>query len=132
MKSDELNQLIQYRLDQAQEALDDAQFLLENNRSSQSIVNRAYYAMFYAVMALLQLIEKAPSKHTGVISLFDKEFVHTGIFEKELSKYFHKAFEIRQNSDYKVLEQITPEKAMEMVQKAKKFVSSITTYIRNK
>jgi uncharacterized protein (UPF0332 family) len=50
--------------------------------------------MFYAALALLQKISKAPSKHSGVISLFDKEFVMRGVFEKELSKDFHKAFEL--------------------------------------
>jgi uncharacterized protein (UPF0332 family) len=38
-------------------------------------VNRAYYAMFYAVLALLQRIGRVPSRHAGVISLFDTEFV---------------------------------------------------------
>ena len=100
MKPDDIKILIRYRLEQAQVALDDAKYLLEGGRSSQSIVNRSYYAMFYAALALLQKISKAPSKHSGVISLFDKEFVMKGIFEKELSKDFHKAFELRQTLDY--------------------------------
>src|SRR3990170_2386358 len=101
MKSDQISELIRYRLEQAQVALDDAKFLLDGNRSPQSIVNRSYYAIFYAVLALLQKIGKVPSKHTGVISLFDSEFVLNGIFPKELSKDFHKAFELRQVSDYR-------------------------------
>ena len=94
MKSKEIEILIKHRLEQAQEALDDAKYLIDGNRSPQSIVNRSYYAMFYAALALLQKISKAPSKHSGVISLFDKEFVMRGVFEKELSKNFHKAFEL--------------------------------------
>lgn len=91
-------------MEQAQSALDDAKFLLEGNRSPQSIINRSFYAMFYAALALLQKIGKVPSKHAGVISLFDTEFALKGIFPKELSKDFHKAFELRQLSDYKVSE----------------------------
>jgi len=34
------------------------------------------------------------------ISLFDTEFVLKGIFPKEFSKYFHKAFELRQVSEF--------------------------------
>jgi uncharacterized protein (UPF0332 family) len=45
LKDDEIATLIKYRLEQAQTALNDAKFLLEGNRSPQSIVNRAYYAM---------------------------------------------------------------------------------------
>jgi len=63
MKEDEIQILTQYRLEQARTALNDARFLLEGRRSPQSIVNRAYYAMFYAALALLQKIGKIPSKH---------------------------------------------------------------------
>ena len=38
-------------------------------------VNRSYYAMIYAVLALLALKRKETSKHSGAISIFDKEFV---------------------------------------------------------
>jgi uncharacterized protein len=107
VKSKDIEILIKHRLEQAQEALDDAKYLIDGNRSPQSIVNRSYYAMFYAAPALLQKISKAPSKHSGVINLFDKEFVMRGIFEKEISKDFHKAFELRQSIDYKIIKPIS-------------------------
>ncbi len=129
MKNDEVATLIKYRLEQAQTALNDAKFLLEGNRSPQSIVNRAYYAMFYAVLALLQKIGKVPSKHTGVISLFDTEFVLKGILNKELSKSFHKAFELRQVSDYKTFKPISKEKAEETLNNAVCFVEAVTKYL---
>lgn len=129
MKSDDIKTLIQYRLDQAQTALDDAKFLFQGKRSSQSIVNRAYYAMFYASLALLQKIGKVPSKHTGVISLFDTEFVKKDIFPKELSKDFHKLFEMRQVSDYKTSDEITAEQAEDAIKKAGLFVESVINYI---
>jgi len=53
MKPDDIKILIRYRLEQAQVALDDAKYLLDGGRSPQSIVNRSYYAMFYAALALL-------------------------------------------------------------------------------
>jgi uncharacterized protein (UPF0332 family) len=53
VRSDDIAELVKYRLEQAEAALADADFLLEGNRSPQSIVNRAYYAMFYATLALL-------------------------------------------------------------------------------
>ncbi|MBI3163682.1 MAG: HEPN domain-containing protein, partial [Chloroflexi bacterium] len=45
--------MTRYRLDQARETLLDAQVLYEHERRPASIVNRAYYAMFYATLALL-------------------------------------------------------------------------------
>src|SRR3972149_11714139 len=110
MKDEEIASLIKYRLEQAQIALDDAKFLLDGKRSPQSVVNRAYYAMFYAAFALLQRIGKIPSKHTGVVSIFDTEFVLKGIFPKELSRNFHKAFELRQVSDYKTFKPVETKK----------------------
>jgi uncharacterized protein (UPF0332 family) len=129
LKGDEITALIKYRLEQAQTSLDDAKFLFGGNRSSQGIVNRAYYAMFYAVLALLQKIGKVPSKHSGVISLFDTEFVLKGIFPKELSKDFHKAFELRQVSDYKTFKHISREKAEETIINAKRFLEAVNKYI---
>ena len=80
MRDDDISTLISYRLEQAQTALDDTKFLFDGQRSPQSIVNRAYYAMFYALLALLQKVGKVPSKHSGVVSLFDTEFFLKGIF----------------------------------------------------
>ena len=129
MKNAEISKLIRYRLEQAQVALDDARFLLDGKRSPQSIINRSYYAMVYATLALLQTIGKVPSRHTGVISLFDTEFVLKGVFPKELSKDFHKAFELRQVSDYKVIEPSSPEKAKEALNNAVRFVDAVKKYL---
>ena len=78
MKDRKAAALVRYRLEQAEAALDDARFLRDGNRTPNSIVNRAYYAMFYAALALLQDIERVPSRHAGVIGLFDTEFVQSG------------------------------------------------------
>jgi uncharacterized protein (UPF0332 family) len=85
--------------------------------------------MFYAALALLQKIGKVPSKHTGVISLFDTEFVVKGIFHKELSRNFHKAFEMRQTFDYQVMEQTSATKAQEILQNAVLFVKVVSKYL---
>jgi len=66
--------LIGYRLEQADESLESAQLLLENQKYRPS-VSRSYYAMFYCVLALLVKEGIAVSKHTGVISAFNREFI---------------------------------------------------------
>ncbi|NJN63373.1 MAG: hypothetical protein HC795_19310 [Coleofasciculaceae cyanobacterium RL_1_1] len=38
--------------------------------------------MFYALLGLLATKGLGTSKHSGVISLFDREFVRTGIFPR--------------------------------------------------
>ncbi|OQY30356.1 MAG: hypothetical protein B6244_00415 [Candidatus Cloacimonetes bacterium 4572_55] len=129
MKEDDIRILIQYRMEQADTALADAKFLIDGQRSPQSIVNRSYYAMFYAALALLQCQTKTPSKHTGVISLFDTEFVLKGVFPKELSKNFHKAFELRQKSDYRVMKKISAEQALDTWRKAREFVVALKNHV---
>lgn len=128
MTDEQRAELVEFRLSEAQSALDDARYLLAGNRSAQGIINRCYYAMFYASLALLQDIGKAPSKHAGVISLFDTEFVMKGKFSKEMSKDFHKAFELRQASDYKVNPRIPHELLVEELEKASRFVDAVRGY----
>jgi uncharacterized protein (UPF0332 family) len=75
--------LIKYRLDQADDCINEAEVLLNENMNLRSVMNRLYYAMFYAVLALLQEKQLGTSKHIGVISLFDKEYVKSNIFDKK-------------------------------------------------
>jgi uncharacterized protein (UPF0332 family) len=85
--------------------------------------------MFYAALALLQKIGKAPSKHTGVISFFDTEFVKKGVFEARFSKDFHQAFSLRQHADYRIMETPSLTEAEEMYQRAERFVAAIKKYL---
>ena len=79
-------QLAKYRLKQAEESIDEAIFLLSGKKSPRSIVNRAYYGMFYAVLALLIFESYASSKHSGVLSYFNKRFIKGGLFPEELGQ----------------------------------------------
>ena len=72
---EELFALIQYRLKQAEDSIREAEVLLKEGMSLRSVMNRLYYAMFYAVLALLQEKQLGTSKHYGAISLFDREFI---------------------------------------------------------
>ena len=69
--------LFLYRLKQAEETLLDAEKMLGGSFTPRSITNRAYYSMFYAVLALFIKtdVDIKTSKHTGIISIFDKEFI---------------------------------------------------------
>jgi uncharacterized protein (UPF0332 family) len=46
--------LIDYRIKQARESIQEAKVLWGQGMSNRSVMNRLYYAMFYAVLALLQ------------------------------------------------------------------------------
>lgn len=123
--------LFAYRLKQAEETLSDADRMLQNNLGPRSIINRAYYSMFYALLALFLKsdLNIKTSKHTGIISIFDKEFVHTGKIDKHYSKILHKTFDARQEGDYKELIELSDEDATEHVTIAKDFLNGIKLYI---
>lgn len=120
-------ELYQYRREQALTTLDEAQRMLESGFSARSIVNRAYYAMFYMVLALLlkRAIQVTTSKHTGVMSVFDKEFVLTGEIDRKHSKALHKTFDRRVEFDYKELIAPPQEEARGAVAAAREFIEAI-------
>lgn len=122
--------LFLYRLKQAEETLLDAEKMLSDNLSPRSITNRAYYTMFYALLALFlktDILVKT-SKHIGVISLFDREFIHTNRIDKKYSKILHKMFNARLKGDYKELIEIPTEDAEEHIQLAREFLQNIKEF----
>lgn len=94
-----LQTLIRYRLERAQESLEDARLLAEAARWNAS-VNRLYYSCFYAVSALLVRDGLSSSKHTGVRSLFNRQYVRTNIVPRALARIYNDLFERRQEGDY--------------------------------
>ena len=73
--------------------------------------------------------ELGTSKHYGAISLFDLEFIKSGIFDKELSKTLHRAFELRQKGDYMEQAEVTRNDVDEMFPKTKDFVNKVKGYL---
>jgi uncharacterized protein (UPF0332 family) len=92
-------ELAHYRLSRAHETIVDARLLLERGRLP-AAANRIYYAMFYATTALLITKGLSSSRHTGIISLFHREFVKTRLFPTDLAQFIDVAFDERLESDY--------------------------------
>ena len=70
-------------------------------------VNRFYYAAFYAARALLATRELDSGRHSGVISLFQRNFVASGFVDRETAKALPRAFEKRQKGDYGDFSEVT-------------------------
>lgn len=125
MNPGDTGDLVAYRLEQADEAVKEAEALLSGGFSLRSVMNRIYFSMFYAVLALLQREGLGTSKHSGAISLFDREYIKPGTLPQELSRDLHRAFELRQSSDYKVTSELSREHINEFLPKAKRFVTAV-------
>jgi uncharacterized protein (UPF0332 family) len=118
--------LYNFRLKEAEETLAEAEEMLKGPFTGRAVVNRAYYAMFYAVQALFIKtgLRIKTSKHIGVISIFDKEFVLTGKIDKQYSAVLHATFNLRLEGDYKDLVETSREQAARSVRDAQEFISA--------
>lgn len=119
--------LMVYRLREAEETLGDAVKMLDAKISPRSVVNRSYYAMFYAVLGLFNRFgtEHRTSRHSTVIAIFDREFVRSGSIDTRYSRMLHRLFDARQIADYKDLVEPSGEEAIKAVEQAREFLAAI-------
>ena len=113
---DNRRELIKYRLESARERLNSAEVLLAS-KSYKDSIGRSYYAMFTAVRALLAKDGVDYSKHAGVISYFQREYIKTQKFEKKYSNY----------ADFFV---VSFEDAREQADRAKEFLTAIEEFLK--
>jgi uncharacterized protein (UPF0332 family) len=131
MIEERLRELVKLRMQQAGETLHEAQILAVEH-AGRGAVSRAYYAMFYAVLAVLATKGLGSSKHSGAISLFDREFVKPGDLPKELSRSLHMAFEHRQQADYGELTQLDDPAAARVIEEAQRFIQEVEVYMKSR
>lgn len=130
METGNRNELVQYRLNSAKERLHSADVLF-NDGSYKDSISRSYYAMFTAVRALLAMEGQDFSKHSGVISYFQREYIKTGRLDKKYSRYISKAFQIRNNTDYADFFIASQSDASEQLNRAYEFYDTIEKYVQN-
>ncbi len=130
MKSRDIQALVSYRMERSKESVKAAEIMLENGMFIISM-NRVYYAMFYAVQALLALHGLSFSKHGQVKGYFNRELIKTGIFPIEMGKLYNKAFEYRQKFDYVDFALPDSDLVCEYIEKAKEFHNKIHEYIES-
>ena len=106
----ELEKLVRHRLSRAKAAFSEGDHL-RNANAFMGAVNRFYYSAFNAARALLATRELDSSRHSGVISLFQAQFVKPGLIATEKAKALPRAFEKRQKSDYGDFSEVTESEA---------------------
>jgi uncharacterized protein (UPF0332 family) len=128
ISEDDRKNLINYRIGQSQQAVDDVKFLIEHKKFSIA-VNRIYYGIFYALSALAIKHEFNTSKHQQLIGWFNKNFVNEGIIDSNISAIVHKAFSKRSKSDYAVFTEFKQEEVTEMLDEMECFLEVIEKLI---
>lgn len=126
-----IKDLSNYRLEKAKRNLEITDSLIENHYYNFAI-NRAYYAAFDAIRAVNTLDGFDSSKHSGVISHFNQEYVKTGVFDASASKIVKKASMLREKSDYEDFFEATKEQASETCELVKQFVDAVEKFLQDK
>ena len=127
---DKKRELALNRIQQAEESLEEAEYLFDGKKSPRSVINRTYYAMFYAILALLIFEKFGSSKHSGVLSYFNSHFVKTGKIPKELGRAVNKAFDLRLRGDYREQAILTREQVAPFLKLSENFISAVKDYLQ--
>lgn len=93
-------------------------------------INRAYYAIFYAANAVLELEGLERSKHSHVLSLFRQMHVKSGQIETEFSDIYGQAFQSRNQGDYERTKFPEKSQAENAIEGAERFVARIGKLLR--
>ena len=94
-----IRDLVLYRLDTAEVDIRSAQALMDIG-DYRGANNRAYYAIFHAICAIHALDGNSYRRHKDAIANFNKNYVKTEIFPREMGRRISQAEEIRHASDY--------------------------------
>ena len=122
--------LCQYRIEQARESLRASKIMLDNKMVKDSI-NRSYYSAFYSMKAVLALEEKDFKRHKDVVAYFNKMYVATGKFPKDLGRMIAKLQQLREKSDYDDFFVASIAKAEQQIMTAEKVITEVDYFIRN-
>ncbi|MCC7564773.1 MAG: HEPN domain-containing protein [Methanomicrobiaceae archaeon] len=101
--------------------LDAARILCAEGHYEDSI-NRAYYAMYLAALALLYRKGVEVKTHAGLISAIGSEYVKTGELAPEHGRALNLIEELREEVDYTICREIMREEVVSVITKATDFV----------
>ena len=124
-------ELAKIRLERANELVMEAEVLLDK-AMFKSANNRAYYAIEKALSGLLISHKIETKTHSGVLKMFNLEFVRNGdgFFTAEDYMTASEAEHIRNISDYDDFYIASKEQSVMQVQNAKKFVEKVKEQIQ--
>lgn len=114
-------ELVNYWLEKADESFESAKSELNNYRLSFTI-NRLYYSLFYAMSAILIAAGKTYSKHSGVRASLHKDYIKTGIIDKEFGKLYDELFNDRHQADYTPMIEFDENVVLQQLIKVKKAI----------
>ena len=120
--------LSKYRYQKAEQNLEIAKDLFDREVYGFAL-NRAYYAAFDAMRAVNALDGFDSSKHSGVISHFNKNHVKNGDFNADTSGIIRRASMMREKSDYEDFYEPDREDAETVIKEVEEFLTAVKTFL---
>ena len=131
LQSDEREILINLRFEKADENLKIARLVFDV--SPDNAASAAYYCVLHSIQALfLQHGLSATKKrgHRSGIDLFNRNFVHAGVFSKEIGVIAGQLEAMRNIGDYAIDRKVSQDEALRAIADAEKFNAAIRTHVR--
>lgn len=128
---DKDKELSNYRFSLAKETLANAKMCLDN-RFFRDCINRSYYVAFYAIKAVLAVESIDFKRHKDVVAYFNKNYVATDIFPRELGKRLGRIKMIREESDYSDFFVASIEDAQKQYNTAEYVVDKVEAYLKER
>ena len=121
-------ELSKYRLQESADTLQVAKNCYKDGYFKDAI-NRSYYSAFYAIKAVLALGTVDFKRHKDVVAHFNKEYVATEIFSRELGRRLAELKQLREKSDYDDFYIASKEKAEEQIKTAELILEKVKEYL---
>lgn len=119
-----------YRLDRAKQEQATAELLYKENKLL-AANNRAYYSIFYAIRAILAMDKIDFKRHKDVLAYFNKNYVKTEIFPRQIGRKIVLASKVREDSDYDEEYEPNPETTFLQIQTANELIELVEKYLNN-
>ena len=122
-----MNVPIEMIIARAEDTLSDATFNFEYERY-EACVNRAYYAVFYCITALLEAKQIYAKTHQGSHNKFNELYLKTELMPQNLKDSLDTVFSLRQAGDYDLRIEISEIEAQAAIEHARTFLAATRVY----
>ena len=118
-----------YRLERAKEEYETAQLLYKENKLL-AANNRAYYSIFYSIRAVLAMEKIDFKKHKDVLAYFNKNYVKTEIFPRQIGRRIVLASKVREDSDYDDEYDPSSEATYSQIETSRELIELVEKYLK--
>lgn len=129
LQDDRKETLCQYRLNNAEET-----YIVANDcfcgKHYKDCINRSYYAVFYALKAVLALEGVDFKSHKDVVAYFNLHYVASELLSRDFGRKIAKLQQIREKSDYDDFYIASMEEAEQQLENARKVIDGVKEYLK--